>query len=71
LRFLFLEKNQVVDLGVLVDMARKDAKSDQRFAPYLKIYLSGNPLSDAARGEQVAELRRTGTTVFLEEKSKS
>jgi hypothetical protein len=70
LRFLFLENNQVVDLGVLVDMAKKDAMGEKRFAPYLKVYLSGNPLSEGARTGEVTELRGTGATVFLGERTK-
>lgn len=65
LRMLFLENNQIRDLDVLVDMATKDAQNEKRFAPFVKIYLSGNPLSDAARTSQAAELRSTGASIFL------
>jgi Leucine-rich repeat (LRR) protein len=71
LRFLFLENNQIQELSVLVDMAKKDAKGEHRFTPYWKIYLSGNPLSEAARTSQAAELRSNGSTVVLGENSKS
>lgn len=67
LRFLFLENNQITDLGVLVDMAKKDAAKDKRFAPYWRIYVSGNPLSAAARKFQAADLGGAGVTVSLDE----
>jgi internalin A len=70
LRFLFLENNHIQDLTVLIDMAKKDAKVEQRFAPFWNIYLSGNPLSDAAQTTQVVELRNSGATVILGEKAK-
>jgi hypothetical protein len=51
-------------------MAKKDAMGEKRFAPYLKVYLSGNPLSEGARTGEVTELRGTGATVFLGERTK-
>lgn len=60
-KFLFLEKNQITDLSVLVAMAKKDAegdKAEKRFAPFWNVFLFGNPLSDAAKGGQVAELQK-------------
>lgn len=56
-RWLFLQNNKITDIGVLVEMARKD-REKQDFAPSWHVYLTGNPLSDEARGGQLAELRR-------------
>ncbi len=67
LDFLLLQKNQIEDLGVLVEMCEKDAKGDRRFAPYLQLYLEGNPLQDKAKGEQVEQLKKLGVKVFLED----
>ncbi|HCK52573.1 MAG TPA: leucine-rich repeat domain-containing protein [Planctomycetaceae bacterium] len=63
LRYTFLEGNKVTDLGPLVTMAQKDAKGDRRFAPYWNLYVSGNPLSDAAKGGQITALKKVGVRV--------
>ncbi|HCD03223.1 MAG TPA: hypothetical protein DER64_22140 [Planctomycetaceae bacterium] len=70
LRYTFLEGNKVTDLGPLVTMAQKDAKGDRRFAPYWNLYVSGNPLSDAAKGGQIAALKKVGVRVDPKPKSK-
>ena len=62
LRWTFLERNQITDIGPLVEMAKKDAAGDKRFAPYWNLYLTGNPLSDAAKG-QIEELKKIGVRV--------
>jgi hypothetical protein len=69
LKYLFLEGNQVADLKTLVEMAQKDAAGDTRFAPFWRIYLAGNPLSDEAKTAQVEELKKLGGRITLEEKS--
>lgn len=55
---LFLQGNQITDLSVLVEMAKRDAEGEKRFAPFLRVYLGGNPLSDEARKVQLPELKR-------------
>jgi Leucine-rich repeat (LRR) protein len=65
-QFLLLDNNQITDLGVLVEMATADAAGEMRFAPFWRIYLAGNPLSDAAKTQQVAKLKELGGRVFLE-----
>jgi len=56
--FLFLENNKVSDLSPLLEMCRQDLAGGKRFAPYLRIYLKGNPLdSEAAKG-QIAEMKK-------------
>ncbi len=37
--------------------AKADAEGQKRFAPYLVLYLKGNPLSDAAKTNQIATLK--------------
>ena len=66
LKYLFLEGNKIKTLASLVAMARIDAEGDQRFAPYWRIYLADNPLSDDAKGDQIAELKKLGARVSLE-----
>jgi len=69
LRFLLLQKNKLTDLAPLVKAAQADAEGKQRFAPFLQLYLADNPLSDQARNDQVAELKRIGVRVHLEDPS--
>ncbi len=54
--FLFLEDNQIADLGPLVEMMKADLAGEKRFAPYVQVYLKGNPLSEAGK-KQVEELK--------------
>ena len=68
LSFLFLEGNKITDLGVLLAMAKKDVEGQgpKRFAPYLKIYLKGNPLAEAAQKTQLPELQKLVKEVKLD-----
>lgn len=60
LSLLMLENNKIRDLAALVSMCKADAAGPRRFAPYLRLYLAGNPLSDAAKTKQLADLRAAG-----------
>ena len=48
--------------------AKADAAKEKRFAPYLRLYVAGNPLSDDAKTKQLAELKKIG--VRLEDATK-
>jgi internalin A len=63
LSLLMLERNQITDLAPLMAAAKADGDGPKRFAPYLRLYVSGNPLSDAARTSQLATLRGYGVRV--------
>jgi internalin A len=63
LRFTFLQDNQIKDFAPLIEMARKDAEGDRRFAPYWKLYLKGNPIDAGKRDQQIAELKKIGVRV--------
>ena len=39
-------------------MAEKDRQQGGRFAPFLNIFLKGNPLSEAAKKEQLPKLKK-------------
>jgi internalin A len=65
LRYTFLERNQLSDLSPLVEMAKKDAAGERRFAPYWNLYLAGNPLSANFKGE-FAGLIKAGVRVKTE-----
>ena len=55
---LFLEDNQISDLAPLIEMAKKDMEGEKRFAPFLRIYLKGNPLDSPAAKAQLAEMKK-------------
>ena len=57
LNLLMIERNRIKDLKPLVDAAQADAAGAKQFAPYLRVYLKGNPLSDAAKSAQLAALK--------------
>lgn len=59
--YLFLENNQIEDLGPLVEMCAAD--KEQRFAPFLNLFLKGNPLSEEARKTQIPKLKEIGVRV--------
>ena len=63
LSLLMLERNQITDLSPLMAAAKADGEGPKRFAPYLRLYVTGNPLSDAARTSQLATLRGYGVRV--------
>jgi internalin A len=63
LSLLMLERNKITDLMPLMNSARADYEGPKRFAPYLRLYISGNPLSDAGRTSQLATLRAYGVRV--------
>lgn len=62
---LLLENNKITDLTPLLEACRKDAEGEKRFAPFLRLYLIDNPLSDAAKTTQVDALKALGVKVTL------
>lgn len=65
LTFTFLQGNRITDISPLVEMARKDAEGDQRFAPYWKLYLAENPLNGDSKA-MLEELRGIGVRLNME-----
>lgn len=63
LSLLMLQGNKIRDLSALVAAVKADYDGPKRFAPYLRLYLAGNPLSDAARTSQMAALRGYGVRI--------
>ncbi|MCC7377053.1 MAG: leucine-rich repeat domain-containing protein [Verrucomicrobiales bacterium] len=61
LQHLFLEHNRIRDLAPVVTWVKADA--EQRFAPFLNLYLADNPLSSTARKEQLKEVESAGVRV--------
>lgn len=66
LRYLLLESNRLTDLASLVKIIQADAAGSRNLSPFLNLYLAGNPLTDAAKGEQAAALSAAGVRVHLE-----
>jgi hypothetical protein len=62
LKILMIERNKVTDLAALVDWLKADNAGEKRVAPYLRLFLAGNPLADAAKG-QTAALQELGVKV--------
>jgi uncharacterized protein (TIGR03067 family) len=63
LSLLLLQNNKITDLTPLVNAVKADYEGSKRFAPYLRLYIAGNPLSDAAQTSQLATLRGYGVRV--------
>jgi internalin A len=49
INLLMLERNRITDLKPLVAAAEKDAGGPKRFAPFLRLYLAGNPVAATAQ----------------------
>jgi uncharacterized protein (TIGR03067 family) len=60
---LMLDRNKITELTPLVTMAKADAEGAKRFAPFLRLYLTGNPLSEAAKTQQLAALKQFGVRI--------
>ncbi len=63
LSFLFLEKNKIADLDPLLGMIEADYQGKQRFSPFVRIYLKGNPLNAASK-KRMAEFKKKYHTRF-------
>jgi hypothetical protein len=70
LSLLQLQKNKITDLAPLVTWAKADADKDKRFAPYLRLYLEGNPLSKEAEAKQLPALKAAGVRLMKIDKPK-
>jgi hypothetical protein len=68
LKMLFLERNKITDLSPLVAAAKDDAAGEKRFAPFLRLFLEGNPLSDDAKSQQLDALKQAGVRLESSER---
>jgi hypothetical protein len=59
------QRDKLEDLTPLVEMAQADAAGPKLVAPFLRLYLGGNPLSEAAKTTQVEALKAAGVRVDL------
>ena len=62
-RLLILENNKLTDLAPFVAAVKADADGEKRFAPFLRLYLNGNPLSDAVKTAQFEALKAAGVKI--------
>lgn len=61
---LFLEENLITDLTPLAEMIEIDAKGEQRFAPFLNLYLKGNPLKVFFKGKkEISRMEKAGARI--------
>jgi hypothetical protein len=63
LKLLMMERNAIKDLKPLVEAAKADAAGPKRFAPYLRLYIAGNPLAEATKGKQLEALKAAGIRI--------
>ena len=62
LHFLFLENNELQVFGQIYEMVMRDLEGEQRFAPFVNIYVAGNPL-EALGWKQIAKLKDKGVKI--------
>ncbi|MFO0889998.1 MAG: hypothetical protein U0790_12770 [Isosphaeraceae bacterium] len=58
LKLLMIERNKVKSLKPLADAAKADAEGPKRFAPYLRLYLDGNPVKEAADKKEAEAVKQ-------------
>ncbi|TWT50304.1 Internalin-A precursor [Rubripirellula amarantea] len=63
LDLMMIRRNKIRDLTPLIEMCEADFNGDRKFAPYLDIYISGNPIDDATLNEQIQRLQALGVDV--------
>lgn len=65
LRLLMLDGNALSDVSPLVRAIEEDANGERRFAPFLRVYLRENPLSDEAR-DQLDAAAENGARITID-----
>src|SRR5262249_536663 len=60
---LLIERNKIADLAPMVAATEAHAEGKKNFPSFLRLYLEGNPLSDKAKGEQLATLKEAGVRI--------
>jgi Leucine-rich repeat (LRR) protein len=74
LKLLIMERNAIKDLKPLVAAAKADSAGPKNFAPYLRLYLDGNPVAEAAklgRSESTKEREKNDGAATLAREAKS
>ena len=61
LNLAILERNKIADLAPLVEAWKSGEGGIER--AFLRLYLAGNPLTDAAKGEQLEGFKAAGVKI--------
>lgn len=61
--FMRLNGNTIADLSPLVEACEADAKSERRFAPFLRLYLDDAMLKDASQSTAIERLKAAGVKI--------
>ena len=61
--FLRLNGNAIADLNPLVEACEADAKSERRFAPFLRLYLDEAMLKEAFQSTSIERLKAAGVKI--------
>ncbi len=63
IRYLILNNNQIKNLEPLITICKKDFEGEKKFSPYLRLYLSGNPMEPQAATKQITQLKSFGVRI--------
>ncbi len=63
LKLLIIERAKLTDLKGLIEWVKVDSEGPKRIAPFLRLYISGNPLTEEAKSEQISTLKALGVRV--------
>jgi Leucine-rich repeat (LRR) protein len=69
-RILMVENCKISDLSPLVALCEADAGCGRNLAPFLRLYLENNPLSQDAKDKQIPALTAAGVRVDLDRTAK-
>ena len=61
--FMMLDGNQIVDFGPLVEACELDAKTERRFAPFLRLYIDAALLKDESHATTIERLKTAGVKI--------
>ncbi len=61
--FIMLNGNSITDFGPLADACEADAKTERRFAPFLRLYLDDATLKEASQATAIERLKTAGVRI--------
>jgi len=62
LYYLFLENNKISDATPLAKALKRDFEGEKRFAPYVNMFLAGNPLNSSSK-KQLSAMKEQGLRI--------
>ena len=60
---MMLNGNSITDFGPLADACEADAKTERRFAPFLRLYLDDAMLKNASQATAIERLKTAGVRI--------